>query len=135
MPAINYWAVVVAAVAAFVMSAVWYSPLLFGNAYVRLRGLDPSAMGDMKMPVGTIVAEFVRALIVAFVLARFVVLVGADDWMDAVLLGVWAWIGFPAMILLGSVIHENVPWKLAAIHVGDWLVKLLLIAIILSIWR
>ena len=42
---------------------------------------------------------------------------------------------FPAIILLGSVIHENVPWKLATIHVGDRLVKLLLIAIILSIGR
>jgi hypothetical protein len=39
------------------------------------------------------------------------------------------------MILLGSVIHENVPWKLAAIHTGDWLVKLLLMAVILSLWR
>jgi hypothetical protein len=39
------------------------------------------------------------------------------------------------MILLGSVIHENVPGKLAAIHIDDWLVKLLLMAIILAIWR
>jgi hypothetical protein len=135
MPGINYWAVVVAAVVAFVMSAVWYSPLLFGNKYMKLRGLDPAATADIKMPAGTILIEFVRALVVAYVLARFVVLVGADDGTEAMLLGVWVWVGFPAMILLGSVIHENVPWKLAVIHVGDWLVKLLLIAIILSLWR
>ena len=41
MPRINYWAVVVAAVAAFVVGAVWYSPLLFiyaihaGDALVK----------------------------------------------------------------------------------------------------
>ena len=135
MPGINYWAVIGAAVAAFVMSAAWYSPLLFGNKYMKLRGLDPAAMADKKMPAGTILVEFVRPLIVAYVLARFVVLVGTDDWMEAALLGGWVWVGFPAMILLGSVIHENVPWKLAAIHAGDWLVKLLLIAIILSLGR
>jgi hypothetical protein len=132
---INYLAVVVAAVAAFIVGAVWYSPLLFGNVYMKLRGLDPSVMTDMRPPVGEIVGEFVRALVVTYVFARLVAFVGVGDWMGAVLLGVWVWVGFPAMILLGSVIHENVPWKLAAIHTGDWLVKLLLIAIILAIWR
>jgi len=26
------------------------------------------------------------------------------------------WIGFPVIILTGSVLWENIPWKLAAIH-------------------
>jgi hypothetical protein len=28
MPTVNYWAIVVVAMAAFVMGAIWYSPLL-----------------------------------------------------------------------------------------------------------
>ena len=32
-----------------------------------------------------------------------------------------------AVLLAGSVAHEKVPWRLAAIHAGDWLVKLVLI--------
>ncbi len=51
---INYWAVVLAAVAAFVVGALWYSPLLFGKLYMKVRGMNPSA--DVKMPVGTILA-------------------------------------------------------------------------------
>ena len=39
------------------------------------------------------------------------------------------------MILLGSVVHEDVPLMLAAIHAGDWLVKLLLMTVILGVWR
>jgi hypothetical protein len=39
------------------------------------------------------------------------------------------------MILLGSVVHENVPLMLAAIHAGDWLVKPLLMAVIIGVWR
>jgi hypothetical protein len=135
MLGINYLAVIVAAVAAFGLSAMWYSPLLFGKAYMKLRGLDPGAMADMKLPVGEMIGEFARSLVVAFVLASFVVRLGVGDWLGAAPLGLWVWVGFPAMILLGSVIHENVPWKLAAIHAGDWLVKLLLMAIRLAIWR
>ncbi len=41
---INYWAVVVAAVVAFVVGAVWYSPLLFGKTYMELRGMNPAAL-------------------------------------------------------------------------------------------
>jgi hypothetical protein len=39
------------------------------------------------------------------------------------------------VLLTGSVIHENVPWKLAAIHAGDWLVKLVVVTVIVSLWR
>lgn len=135
MLGMNYLAVVVAAVAAFVVGAVWYSPFLFGNAWMKLSGMDPGAMANTTPPLGTLVAEFVRCLVVAYVLARLVVLLGVVDWMGATRLGVWLWIGFPVTLLAGSVIHENVPWKLAAIHAGDWLVKTLLMAAILGVWR
>jgi hypothetical protein len=31
--------------------------------------------------------------------------------------------------------HEGTPWRLAAIHGGDWLAKLLVVAAIVSVWR
>ncbi len=131
---INYLAVVVAAVAAFVLSSLWYSPFLFGNEMMKLQGVNPGAMADMAMPAWKMLAEFVRSLVVAYVLARFVMLLGVTTWKGALRLGAWVWV-FPTMILLGSVLHENVPLMLAAIHVGDWLVKLLVMAVILSVWR
>jgi len=69
------------------------------------------------------------------VFARFVVQLGVVDWRGAVQLGVWLWFGFVFMILVGAVVWDNVPWKLTAIHAGDWLVKLPLMAVILSVWR
>jgi hypothetical protein len=30
---------------------------------------------------------------------------------------------------------EDVPWKLAAIHARDWLIKTLLMTVILGVWR
>jgi hypothetical protein len=42
---------------------------------------------------------------------------------------------FPAAILPGSVVHEGVPLALASIHAGDRLVKLIVAAAIVDIWR
>jgi hypothetical protein len=52
------------------------------------------------------------------VLAGLAVQVGIEGLTEALALGVAIWIGFPVVILSGSVIHEKVPWKLAAIHAG-----------------
>ena len=135
MLGINYWAVVVAAVAAFVVGAVWYSPLLFGKVYMNLRGMNSDAVADMRPPAGELLGEFVRYLVIAFVLAYFVVRLEVVDWKGAVQLGLWVGVGFQAMLLIGAVIHENMPWKLYAIHAGDALVKTLLMAVILGVWR
>jgi len=69
------------------------------------------------------------------VIARFVALLGLTSWMGAVQFGLFLWIGFPVILLAGSVLWDNVPWNVAAIHAGDWLVKMLVIAIIVSVWK
>jgi hypothetical protein len=131
MRRMNYLAVLVAAVAAFVVSSVWYTT--FGNAWMELRGIDPATAANMGTPAWTMLFVIVQSLVVALMLAYFVVHLGIVDWKGAVRLGVLVW-GFPAMILLGSVVHEGVPLMLAAIHAGDWLVKLLLMTVILGVW-
>ena len=135
MLGVNYVAVVVAAGAAFVVGAVWYSPLLFGKAYMAVRGLDPAAMAYMRPPVWELLGEFVKNLVVAFVLGHFVVRLGIGDWKGAVQLALWVWVGFQAMLLMGAVLHEKMPWKLYVIHAGDALVKTFLMTVILGVWR
>jgi hypothetical protein len=131
---IHYLSVVVAAVVAFVMSSIWYT--IFGKARMDLLEQDPRATADMrKVPGWKKATELARELVIAYVVARFVVLLGVSEWKAAVQLGVWLWFGFVFMILVGAVVWDNVPWKLTAIHAGDWLVKLPLMAVILAVWR
>lgn len=132
---IKYLAVIVAAVAAFIVAAMWYSPLLFGNAYMNLRGINQEAMNDVRPPAGELIGEFIRNLIVAYVLARFIVQQEAVNLKNAIGTGLWVWIGFQAMLLLGGVLHEQMPFKLYAIHAGDALVKTLIMAAILGAWH
>jgi hypothetical protein len=131
----NSVAIVVAAVVALVVGAVWYSPLLFGRAYMELRGMNPEAMSDMRPPAGELFGEFVRYVVIASALAHFVVRLGVGDWKGAVQLGLWVWVGFQAMLLMGAVLHEKMPWMLYAIHAGDALVKTLLMTVILGVAR
>lgn len=126
---INYLAVVVAAVAAFVASSVWYGVL--GSQLARLNDAYADSAGTPAWKV--VLVELARSLVVAAMLAGLAV--GISGWAGAVALGLALWIGFPVVLLIGSVFHENVPWKLAAIHAGDWLVKLVVIAVIVGVWR
>ena len=133
---VNYLAVVVAAVVVFILGWLWYSPLLFYKPWMRARGLDPAAaMAGAKMPVGKLAVELLRCLVLAFIVAHVAAALGVIDSFGAVHLGLFLWIGFPVVLLTGSVLWDNVPVKVAAIHAGDWLVKLLVIPLIVSLWR
>src|SRR2546423_1116477 len=133
---VNYLAVLVAAIVVFVLGWLWYSPLLFYKPWMRARGLDPAAaMAGAKMPAGKLVIELVRCFVLALVIAHLISALGISSWFIAAHLGLLLWIAFPVVLLTGSVIWENVPVKVAVIHAGDWLVKLLVIPIIVSLWR
>ena len=132
---VNYLHVLVAAVVVFVLGWLWYSPLLFFKPWMRLRGMDPvAAMAGAKMPGGKLVVEFARCFILAYVIARLVALLGIASALGAVHFGLSVWIGLPVIVLTGSVLWENTSWKVAAIHAGDWLVKMLVIPLILTLW-
>ena len=128
---INYLALALVVVAAFIASSLWYSPLIFGKAFLELSGVAPIAGPD---PV-RIAYELVRTFVLAFVIARLFILVRITNWKSALNLGFLLWVGFPVVLLTGSMLWQNVPWRLAAIHSGDWLVKMLLISLILGVWR
>ena len=129
----NPWAIVAAAVAAFVFSSVYYGVL--GQEVVKLHADPVAAAETLKPAPWKVLVELARSLLVAYVLARFVALLAISDWKSALGLAVWMWIGFSLVLWVGSIMWENVPVKLAAIHAGDWLLKTVLIAVILAVWR
>ena len=127
---INVWAVGAATAAAFVISSLWY--LAFGK---RLAALSDAYAGTERTPVWVILIEILRSLIVAGAVAGLSSLIRIDDLAGALALGAVLWAAFPLPILAGSVVHEGTNWRLAAIHAGDWLAKLLVISVIISVWR
>ncbi|MGC5012912.1 DUF1761 domain-containing protein [Streptosporangium sp. DT93] len=130
MTELNHLAVAVATVTAFLLSAVWY--MAFGARLARLSDAYASAE---RPPAWTAVAELGRGALVATVLAWLAGEVGVDGWPRALGLACVLWVGFPVVLLAGSVLHERVPWRLAAVHAGDWLLKLAVIAVIVGTWK
>ena len=131
MPDLNWLAIIVAAVAVFVVSTVYY--ILFTAQLKRLSAAYADA--DGTPPPWKVAVEIARSLVVGAVVAGLVALIGVTDVAGALQLGLALWIGFPVVLLTGSVIWEKVPPMLAAIHAGDWLLKLLVIAMIVTLWR
>jgi hypothetical protein len=132
---INWLAVLGAVLAGFVVSSLWYSPLLFGKRWMELRSVIPPATTGSGMPTWKVVVELVREVVVAYVIARFVLVGGVVGWKGALRLGFWAWLGFPVAMLVGASLWDDKPWLLSAIHAGDWLVKMLLMAVIVGAWH
>ncbi len=123
MNRINYIGLVAAVVAAFIASSLWYSPVLFGKLFLELSGFQQSPSPSALR----IAFELARTFVLAGVLAHFGVLLKLSGWVATLRFSIVLWVGFPVVLLSGSVSWQNVPWALAAIHGGDWLVKILLI--------
>ncbi|MEO7022201.1 MAG: DUF1761 domain-containing protein [Ktedonobacteraceae bacterium] len=129
---INFLAVVVAAVAAFIISSVWY--IMFGKELAKVSAAFAEAL--QKPPQAwKMLVVIAQSLVLALVLAYFIGLIGNVGWLGAVRVGVLLWIGLSAMQWVGSILWEKVPLKMAAIRAGDWLIKLVLIAVIVGVWR
>ena len=131
---VSYLAMVVALVAAIVVSSLWYSPLVFGKQWMELNGKNPAATTQTTMHAWKILIDLVREFIVIYVLARLINALAIFGSQDALSLGFWMWIGFPVQMLVGASLWDNKPWALDLIHAGDWLMKMLLIALILAKW-
>jgi hypothetical protein len=114
--------------------------LVFAAAYymalARQRAaLSPAAAAMTRPPAWMMPLELTKSLILAAVIGGLVTLLGITNLLGALVLGVVLWIAFPVILLAGSVVHERVPTKLAAIHSGDWLAKLQIISVVVTLWR
>ena len=75
-----------------------------------------------------------RCLVLAAVVAGLAAQARVDGLAGGLVLGLVLWIGFPAVPWVGAIVHENIRWRLAAIHAGDWFVKLLAVGAVVSVW-
>src|SRR3989442_649584 len=97
---VNVLAVIVAAVATFILGAVWYSPVLFAKQWVQAHGYTPEQLEAMKKR-GVARAYAVSALcylVMAYALALLASYTQATSFVQGVWLGFLLWLGFAAAI-------------------------------------
>jgi hypothetical protein len=96
---------------------------------------NEKASADMrKVPAAQKLFELFRSFVVVVVIAHFLSIAGVTDWLGAIRVGIWLGV-FPVMILVGATLWDKRPWKLSAIHGGDWLFKIIIVSVILGLWR
>jgi hypothetical protein len=132
---INYWTVLGAAVANMVVGSLWYGPL-FGKTWMKLMGFTPDSMKSMKMTAGqAMVGGFVSSLVMAYVLARLVSLVGILETADAMQFAFWAWLGLVATTQASSVLWEGRSFKLFLFNATASLVSIAAMVFIIVRWQ
>ena len=133
MNEINVWAVIVAAMSAFVVGGLWYSPLLCGAAWMRannfteeqVNGFKKSRMFGWSIPL---------LLIMATNLAIFL----ADaqtNWVWGITAGVLAGAGWVATGIAVVGLFENKSWTYISINAGYNIVAFALMGLIIGAWR
>lgn len=142
---INYLALILCAVVAVALGMLWYGPL-FGKPWRKEMGVTEEDAKQMmnnpsarkKMMKSSLIAA-VGAFIMAYGLAHTLVFGDAYLHMTGVEAGLqgsfWSWLSFCVPVLLGAVLWENKTWKWWFITIGYYLVDLLLMGIILSVWH
>ncbi len=134
---LNYLAIFVSALAANVLGALWYSPLLFGKKWMKLSGLSPEKMETEKKKgmAHRYILNFLASFVMAYVLSPFIAVGAMGNINSALLLAFWLWIGFIATKLLGSTLWEGKSWGLYFLNISYELIAISLMAVILALWR
>ncbi len=116
--AVNYVAVIVAAIAAFVIGFIWYTPL-FGKRWMAYLGKSQANMGQpgASFPF-VLAAAFVASVVNAWVLALLATNLGGKDVASGVVLGIVVWLGFQATLTAADHLFTQKPWGLWLLNNG-----------------
>jgi len=130
---LSYLAIIVAALAQFVLGWLWYGRL-FGKRWMSLMGINPQSINREGMGK-TLVWTFIGSLVTAGVLRKFATMVGAHTVGAGVALGAMVWFGFIATVTLASVLYEKRSVNLYVLNNGYQLVSLAVMGAIVAAWR
>ncbi len=130
---VNTIGVLAAAVASFIIGMFWYSPKVFGETWAKLSKIKMN--GKKKGMAKMMILNLIGTIITAYIFAIIVRMATAVTILDGVQLGIIIWLGFfISTTLLNSVLWEGKSWKLYALNGAYWLVNLIVMGIILSLW-
>ncbi len=137
MLSVNYWAILVSAIASMVIGSIWYGPL-FGKLFMREMGMDKwnkEKQAAMKKTMGlTYAAQFIASLVMFYTLAGLMAGFGQMSVSGGLLIAFIVWAGFVVPTKLGDALwagNKTLFW----LGIGNMLVTLLAVGAIVGAWR
>jgi len=130
---VNWLAVIVAALSTFALGGLWYSPILFGRAWMSANGLTEAefAKGNMAKIFGF---SAVFSLLMSVNLAMYLAEPKTTAAWGATA-GFLAGFGWVALGIAIIALFERRSWKYIFINAGYMTVAFVLMGLILGAWR
>ena len=134
---INFWAVLVSAIASMVIGSVWYGPL-FGKKFIEASGMgswSPEKQVEEKKKMGMLYfGQFVASIVMFYVLAWLMGALKAVSIMGGVQAAFWVWLGFVVPVKFGEQIWGG---KMILFWIGmsNMLVTLIAAGAIIGAWK
>jgi len=132
MESINYLAVFVAAIAVFGLGSLWYTPILFGNVWLKEVGIteDDAAKGSIAKTFGL---GFLCILLMTLTLAMF--FRGSDyTWLEGARWGSYVGFGLMGATVALNATYESKSWVYIAINAGYVTIGMTIAGAILRAW-
>ena len=128
--------VLTAALLAFVLGAVWYSPPVFGKAWMRANAFTEEKIARMQSGAARSYSiSFVCFVVMAAAMAMLVARVQPVGVLGGVKLGALVGIGFAAMVSLTANVYSDKPLSAWAIDAGYQVAYLIVMGVVLAVWR
>jgi hypothetical protein len=130
---INWFALIAATLSAFIIGWIWYSPLLFGKAWMRVSGMteEKARSAQIAKVFGT---SFIFIFIAAINLAFFLADPSVQAWNGA-LYGFLTGFGWIFMGIGATAVFEQRGWTYILINGGYWVVSMTIMGSILGVWK
>ena len=130
----NYLANIVAAVAAFLIEAGWYSYFqqewLSGlgrtRAWMSATGVNPALQYG---------AALLAAFFMATAISCVVQIAGPQTLLRGIRAGILLWLGFVVTAFATEFVFEVRTWQFFGITIGVWLVSMIVMGAIVGAWR
>ncbi len=138
VPEINYWTVILATLSSMVVGSIWYTPKVFGNAWMRLAKVTPPDSRAASAAVVPILVTVVVSFVTAWVLAGAATIAwhfyGGSYLMAALVTGLLLWAGFTAARFITHDAFEGRPAALTLMNCMHELVTIVVMALIIGVW-
>lgn len=137
---LNYWPILIAAIASFAFGAVWYGAL--GKQWMAARDISAADMEKAKAEMGTIpvpyIIAFVALLVMAWMFAGVLLHLARGGMTMSIRAGVisgfFLWLGFVITTMAVNHAFQGAKRSLTLIDGGHWLGVLLIQGAILGWW-
>jgi hypothetical protein len=133
---LDWLAVILAALAYFVIGAIWYAPPLFGKAWQQAGGIpDPRESGGRGPGPAIFAVPFVGSVLSAIALGMIAVASGTDTIGEGAVLGLVVGIGFAISIAIVTATFESTkpkPFVWGGINAGYHFVGNLVAAVVIA---